>query len=247
MEMADDVPRYVEHRTMQSLLQHLGKPGEVFYHLVFDERSLKGTFLPLVYSRNKPGVVQFFYYPGSSGTELFVLDEKGALFAQHSSGHERETLVTHYMHFFDAVSNRINFMLQEGAAGSRIEGVEFHELSRDALGTQRLLKVEPSFKRQGQRFFSLQVIVEQNEVGESIFTLYCDGKEFSTLEYGKGLFDAVVKHVLQLRRSGQSYPIYIADISLDRSVVGEENMGKMQTVHFLNYKRRIEAQINHSL
>ncbi|MGM0593688.1 MAG: class I adenylate cyclase [Pseudomonadota bacterium] len=247
IEMGGDVPRYVEHRTLQSLLQYLGKAGEPFHHLMFDERSLQGSPLPLIYRYNKPGVVQLFYHAALDGTELYVLDEKGALFTQKNSEHEQETLVNHYQRFFDAVSNRINFMLQEGAVGSRIDGMEFYEINRDALGKQRLRKVEPPHQQPGKRFFSLQVIVEQNELGESIFTLYCDGREFSTLEFGNKLFDAVVKHVLQLRQSGQSYPIYITDISLDNSVIGEENMGRMQSVHFLNYKRRIEAQINRNL
>ena len=89
--------------------------------------------------------------------------------------------------------------------------------------------------------------MEKDANGESIFTLYCDGKEFSTLEHGRELFTSVVKHVLVLRQSGQRYPIYITDISLARSVVGEENVGKMQSIYFLNYKRRIEEQLNRAV
>jgi adenylate cyclase class 1 len=247
IEMGEDVPRYVEHRTLQSLLQYLSKPEERFHYLVFDQRSLNDTFLPLIYAKNKPGVVQLFYHLGVTGTEVLVLDEKGALFTQQNAHHEKETLLSHYLRFFEAVSNRLNFMLQEGATESTIKGVEFYEITTDVLGRKNLARVEPDFYQPGKRFFSLQVIVEQNEVGESVFTLYCDGKEFSTLEYGNELFNAVVRYVMQLRQSGQSYPIYITDISLDRAVVGEENMGKMQSVHFLNYKRRIEEQINRNM
>jgi len=244
IEMGDDVPRYVELRTIQSLMKYLSKAGEKYHHLVFDQRSLTDTFLPSIYAKNKPGMVQLFYHLGIAGAEVYVLDEKGALFSQQDNYHDSDTLLLHYLRFFEAVSNRVNFMLEEGMAGNSIEGVEFYEINSDALGRKNLVRVQPDFYQAGKRFFSLQVIVEQNEMGESVFTLYCDGKEFSTLEYGSELFNAVVRHVLQLRQSGQSYPIYITDISLDRAVVGEENMGKMQTVHFLNYKRRIEEQIN---
>lgn len=247
IEMDGDVPRYHEYRTPQALMQYLARPGGTFYRLIFDERSLKDSFLPLIYANNKPGVVQLFYYLGVTGAEVFVLDEKGALFNQQNGYHDSETLLSHYLRFFEAVSNRVNFMLQEGAVGNRIEGVEFYEITTDALARQSLTRVDPDFHLPGNRFLSLQVIVEQNELGESVFTLYCNGKEFSTLEHGDQLFDTVVKYVLQLRKSGQSYPIYITDISLDSGVIGEENMEKMQTVHFLNYKRRIEAQINRSV
>ena len=214
---------------------------------MFDHRSLNDTFLPLIYAKNKPGVVQLFYHLGATGTEVLVLDEKGALFTQQSDHDEKESLLSHYLRFFEAVSNRLNFMLQEGAIESSIRGVEFYEISTDVLGRKSLLRVDPDFYQPGKRFLSLQVIVEQNEVGDSMFTLYCDGKEFSTLEYGSDLFNAVVRYVLHLRQSGQSYPIYITDISLDRAVVGEKNMGKMQSIHFLNYKRRIEEQINRNM
>lgn len=242
----EDSPRYEELNGFAALTAYLGQPHGSFTTAVFDERSLKVGFLPLIYAHNKPGVVQLFFYPNATVADVFVLDEKGSLFHQQSSFYDSDTMLGQYTRFFEAVNNRINFMLQEGAVGSRIEGLECYELTSDALGRKKAYKLAPHFYQPGKKFFSLQVIVEQNEKGESVFTLYCDSKEFSTLEYGKNLFNAVIKHVLQLRQSGQSYPIYITDISLERSVVGEENMGKLQTVNFLNYKRRIEEQLNRS-
>lgn len=241
---AEGLPRYEELNGFVALTAYLGQPRGNFTTVLFDERSLKESFLPLIFANNKPGVVQFFYFANGAMADVFILDEKGSLFYQQGSFYDCDTMLGQYSRFFDAVSNRINFMLQEGAAGSRIEGLEFYELTADAIGRKKALKVSPQLYPSGKKFFSLQVIVEQNETGESVFTLYCDSKEFSTLEYGKNLFRAVIDHVLLLRQSGQSYPIYITDISLERSVVGEENMGKLQTVNFLNYKRRIEEQLN---
>jgi adenylate cyclase class 1 len=242
-----DVPRYEVFTGLPALFAHLGKQREHFLALQFDKPSFKESFLPLVYSHNKPGVVQFFFHPQGSSAELFVLDEKGSLFHQHTPFHDEMTLLNQFSRFFEAVSNRVNFLLQEGRLHGTIEGVEFYRLSKDTIGRKRAKNVAPEFYHPDKSYFSLQVIVEQNGKGESVFTLYCDGKEFSTLEHGKELFNRVVEHVLVLRNSGQSYPIYITDISLDRTVVGEENVGKMQTTHFLNYKRRIEDQLNRSM
>jgi adenylate cyclase class 1 len=240
-------PRYDVLRGLPALLGYLAKPQDRFLALAFDKRSLKESFLPVIYGRNKPGVLQFFFHPLGNEAELFVLDEKGSLFHQNAPFHDEQTLLNQFSHFFEAVSNRVNFLLQEGQLQGSINGVEFYRLSKDIIGRRRVKSVSPEFYQLGKSYFSLQVIVEQNDKGESIFTLYCDGKEFSTLEHGKELFNSVVKHVLVLRSSGQRYPIHITDISLDRSVVGEENVSKMQTIHFLNYKRRIEDQINRSM
>ncbi|WP_337818378.1 class I adenylate cyclase, partial [Acidihalobacter sp.] len=114
IEMADEVPRYVEHTSQHALMHYLGHTSRQFHRMVFDERSLKETFLPLIYSRNEPDVVQCFYYKGLNGsTEIFVLDEKGALFYQYYADADPEVVLTHFMRFFTAVEKRISFMRHE--------------------------------------------------------------------------------------------------------------------------------------
>jgi adenylate cyclase, class 1 len=247
IEMADDVPHYVEHTSMQSLIQYLGHIGEHFHRMVFDKRSLKESFLPLIYSYNKVDVVQFFFHRGAGGTDVFVLDEKGALFSQRYAVGDSEVLLAHFMRFFAAIGKRVNFMPQGETESNHITGEEYYELSTDALGRHTMEFVDTSRCRPGKQFYSLQVLVELNEKGESVFTLYGDGKEFSTLEYGNDLFRRVVSHVLEHRREHEHYPIYITDISLDRAVIGDERADKLQTVRYLEYKRRIEEQINRYL
>jgi adenylate cyclase, class 1 len=237
----------VEHTSMQSLIQYLGHIGEHFHRMVFDKRSLKESFLPLIYSYNKVDVVQFFFHRGAGGTDVFVLDEKGALFSQRYAVGDSEVLLAHFMRFFAAIGKRVNFMPQGETESNHITGEEYYELSTDALGRHTMEFVDTSRCRPGKQFYSLQVLVELNEKGESVFTLYGDGKEFSTLEYGNDLFHRVVSHVLEHRREHEHYPIYITDISLDRAVIGDERADKLQTVRYLEYKRRIEEQINRYL
>lgn len=247
IEMAEETPYYVEHVSLQSLMQYLGHTGEHFHRMVFDPRSLKESFLPLIYSYNKPGLVQFFYHRGAGGTDVFVLDEKGALFNQRYAQVDSDILLAHFMRFFAAVGKRVNFMRQNEVEERTITGEEYYELSTDALGRHTMEFVDTSRCRPGKHFYSLQVLVEQNSQGESVFTLYGDGQEFSTLEYGADLFRRVVAHVLEQRRDQAHYPIYITDISLDRGVIGDERADRLQTVHYLEYKRRIEEQINRYL
>lgn len=242
-----DTPRYDVAQGLTGLYSYLAKPQPQFHTIEFDPRSLRESFLPTLYQRNRAGVVQLFFYPQGDSAELFVLDERGSLFHQSAPFYDEQTLLSQYSRLFEAVGNRLNFLLQEGGPEGSVHGVEFYRLSSDAIGRRMASSVAPHPYQSERSYFSLQVIVEQKAAGEALFTLYCDGKEFSTLEHGKGLFDTVVRHVLQLRSSGQHYPIYITDISLDRSVVGEENVGKLQTLHFLNYKRRIEAQLNRTM
>jgi adenylate cyclase class 1 len=50
----------------------------------------------------------------------------------------------------------------------------------------------------------------------------------------------VARHVLKQRKSGQPYPIYITEIELSRHMLTKSHMGNFQSIHYLNYKKRIE-------
>jgi len=230
-----------------NLLAALGRPNNTYRPVVFDPQTLRDSVLPLIYSRNRSGWVQFFYRPLGDLAEIYVLDERGSLFHETLPYFDAKLLLSQYSRFFDAVLNRINFLMQEGQQMSGAEGVEFHLIGRDSENHYRLERQMPEFRSAYQQYVSLQVIVDHDENGQTIFTLYCGDREFSTLEYGAELFAAVVHHVLELRRSGQHYPIYITDIGMSRAVLGEQGANKVQTTHFLSYKRRIENELNRVL
>lgn len=247
LQFENDALRYKSLNSFDALLGYLGSEQKAFSPVVVDRHALKDTVLPLLYSRNKPGYVQFFYRPVGSEVEIYVLDERGSLFFQRASFFSGTTLLNQYSRFFEAVLNRMNFQMQDGEAVTPAEGVEFFAIGRDALGQYLLDRKAPEFIQRDKRYFSLQVMVDTDESDRTQFTLYCDEKEFSTLEHGGRLFNAVVEHVLELRKSGQPYPIYITDISLARPVIGEQGTDRMQTVQFLKYKQRIEDQLNRAM
>ena len=243
-----DTPRYEAVDHYDALLRYLGRPQEAFRPVVLDRYALTDGLLPLIYQRNRPGYVQFFYRPVTDEeVEYYVLDERGSLFYQRAPFFDTSALINQFSRFFESVLNRINFLMQEGQSVAGAEGLEFYSVSRGARGSFQCERRPPQFGQPEQRYLSLQVIVDADENGQTVFTLYCGDEEFSTLEYGKGLFDAVVRYILELRQSGQHYPIYITDISMSRVVVGEEVAGRMQTLHFLNYKRRIEDKLNDAM
>jgi adenylate cyclase class 1 len=95
-------------------------------------------------------------------------------------------------------------------------------------------------------FFAIQVSGEMvNDRTE--FTLYCDGRDFSTLEYGDEVFAMVAQYILGKRRQGAFYPIYITDLDLSRlSPESSAGVG-LQTIHYLQYKKRIEISLNRAI
>ena len=89
----------------------------------------------------------------------------------------------------------------------------------------------------------VQAIVEPGEQKRSQVTLYCNQQEFSSLEYGNGLFAAVARYILAQRRLGERYPCYITDLDLSAL----HGSGRPQTVQYLRYKTHLEAALNQAM
>ena len=57
----------------------------------------------------------------------------------------------------------------------------------------------------------------------------------------------MARYVLERRVSGETYPIYITDIDISRALLDEGDVGELQTLHYLNHKKRIEDRLNQAL
>ena len=243
LQFDGDTPRYQHCDSYNALMRHLSRPQAQFSPIVIDRAALTDTVLPMICARNRPGYVQFFYRAVGNEADIYVLDERGSLFYHRMAFYDANALINQYSRFLQAVLNRMIVLMQERMPPGPAEVLAFFAIDRNQGGRLRPVRTRAHFGRVDRPYLSLQVIVEVEE-SQTVFTLYCGGREFSTLEYGSDLFNAVVRHVLELRVSGKHYPIYITDISMSRAVLGEDAVGKVQTVLFLQYKRRIEEQLN---
>jgi len=89
-------------------------------------------------------------------------------------------------------------------------------------------------------FLEVQAIAEPTRDQKLKVTIFCDGREFSQLEYGAELFAAVAHDILEQRHDADNYPCYITD--LDLSAV--DPTGSMQTVQYLRYRQQLEDALN---
>jgi adenylate cyclase class 1 len=241
-----DAPRFHWLDGQSALLRYLGAPQKEFSPVVFDRHARADRLLPVIFEVNVPGIVQFFYRPVGGQVEIYVLDERGSLFFRRSAFFDADALLSQYSHFFEAVLNRVNFLMQEGRNVRGAEGLEFYSVESDGVRL-RLERQRPRFHAQGTQYLSLQVIVEADDEGKPSFVFFCNGREFASSDRGARALEEVVRYVLELRRSGQHYPIYITDISMSSAVLGEEGTDRVQTVNFLTYKHRIEEKLNQAM
>ena len=245
LRIHNDALSYQRVPSHSSLLLYLSEPQAEFSPVLFDAQSLDDNILPLLFARNRSGVVQCFYAIDQRQVQVYVLDERGSLFHQLLEFHDTTTLLTQLERFFESVQNRMNLFAQGAGDDLTPVPVEYYRIDKQPNGARSLHSHVLNQYLRSEDFLDLQVIGDVID-GELRYTLYCDGREFSALEYGNDLFHAVARYVLSRRASGLHYPIYITDVDLPRAALGED--GKhLQSIHFLNYKKWIEEQLNQAL
>lgn len=246
LQPENGVLRYRKLNSYAELLQHLGATQRQFSPVKIDVHSPVGGPLPTICAHNRPGVVQLFYHVSGERVDIYVMDEKGSLFHQSTVFHDSLTLINQFQRFFDTVLPRRDFLAADHWDVPYSEGAELYQVYRDEHGRWRIARRQGAPYGPGQNYLDVQVIGDAVD-GRSILTVYCNDREFSSLELGEELFPAVAAYVLQRRASGERYPIYITDLDLSRAMLNAEAVDVVQTVHFLQYKKRFEDSLRKAL
>lgn len=238
--------RYRRLASHAELLEHLGAAQRQFSPVKIDPYATINGPLPIIFAHNQPGVVQLFYYITGERVEIYVVDEKGSLFHQEADFHDGPTLLSQYQRFFDTVLPRRDFLTAERWDISYSEGVEFYQVFKDEHGRWQLVRRQSGAYGNGHNYFDVQVIGDVVD-GKTALTVYCGDREFSSLEFGEELMPTVARHILRQRASGERYPIYITDLDLSRAMLAADAIDEVQTVHFLQYKKRFEDSLRKAL
>lgn len=245
LQIEDDNLNVFAAGTLDRLMKHLSSPRTTFHLTEFDIEADKDSDLPIIYSVNKPGVVQCFYRVKGKKVSVYVLDEMGSLFHQQDDFYDVYSLVTHLQQFFSSVHKRMGFLNISDNTQHFSDVVQFYKIEHSDADSAYLEKHSVNRYVQPSKYVSLQVIGDKID-GEVVFTIYCEGKEFTTLEYGEKIYYEVVKHILSKRSSGAKYPIFITDLDLSKSLL-DMDVKFLQTFHFLKYKKEIEHYLSQAL
>ena len=239
-------PGQVSHQSLAdlpALLEHLGERQGAYSPLHLDRHALEGEDLALLLPLGRPDCIQVFFRLDEGQAELYLLDERNSLWRGRQSCDDEQTLLIPLQRFLQAMLYRRSAQLPLGAA-QPIQEILYYELLPAGRGRAR--KVErrsPPQQPQERPYYNVQAIVEPGAGQRPRITLYCNHREFSELEYGAGLFQAVARHILAQRRGQERYPCYITD--LDLSAIAAESA--LQSIHYLRYKQRLESALNQAL
>jgi len=230
--------------SIEQLYEELASPQTHFSPVTFDSHALEASPLPAIYEHNRPGAIQLFYLVENEEAELFVLDERGSLFHQHTAFHDQNSLLEPFTLFIDSILSRGALLLNDTTelpAYKRISYYRIHKESSQQYRPQQTL----FFPSNNPAFFELRVVQESQTGQPKTTSIYCDGQEFSSLEYGgDALFQKVAEQIKEVRSGIEDYPIYITDIDIPPQSLGAELTSQLQTTHFLKQKQKIEDRLN---
>jgi adenylate cyclase class 1 len=183
---------------------------------------------------NKPQAVQLFYYDNKTDINVYIIDEKGSLYTQQHSKASVVHVLKQYATFLESIVSRTLF--------ENFVDIEYYEVEKNpdaAFSCKPVQLNTASFNQE----LSLRITGEDTDDGV-IYTIYCNEKEFSSLDHGNKVFYAVYQHILQFRSAKSNYPIHITDIDLPLTAFRIGNLAQLQTIHYLNYKQKIEDKFN---
>ncbi|MGZ4968835.1 MAG: class I adenylate cyclase [Methylobacter sp.] len=225
---------YKELTTKKLLLNELASPQEQFSTVHFDQAVLENTPIHLIYSLNRPQVIQLFYYESKADTSVYIVDEKGALYTQQHSKANPNHLLKQYSIFLESLLNRNLF--------ETLLTIEYYEIKKNSAGVFSYSPVRLRTTPSNQEL-SLRITGEATPKG-IVYSIYCNEKEFSSLDHGNQVFYAAYQYILQFRNGKINYPIHITDIDLPLAAFRIDSPEKLQTIHYLNYKQKIEDKFN---
>jgi adenylate cyclase, class 1 len=233
-EMNNKIVGFRRVESTEGLLNELASPQTIFSPIYLDQGVLEHSPIPLISTYNKPKAIQIFYQEFKTLIKVYILDERGSLFIQQHEKSDINQLLHQYSIFLQSILNRNLF--KESVV---IEHYEIHKNSTGLLSCSQVSKSKTAASQQ----LKLRISGETTLQGIH-YTIYCNEEEFSSLNYGNQLFLAAYQHILEFRLSKQNYPVYISDIDLPLSAFHIDSLEQLQTIHYLNYKQKIEGKLN---
>jgi len=234
-------------QNIKSLLSFLEKPTATPCVSKTEQKTLTQTVIPLILNNDQANTIQIFVQNNEQLSDLYILDEYGSLFHIQSTKKDIASLLDHYIIFFNSILARQFQNLQppeKQTSSARIE-LKIYQIQKQNLA-YTLSELNSTDIHRSKHYYNVQVI--GNVINKkTVFTLYCDEKEFSSEQHGDALFTQVCQHILEQRSNKEKYPIYITDLHLHPSLTQSKPNTFVPSIYFLRYKKRIENRLNQAL
>lgn len=206
-----------------SLEQHLAEQRDIFSASKLDPLLDKSGLLQLLLNQQVEKRISLFLLSKNNSVTLYIIDDLGTLFIQHTTDLAEATLANHYQQFF----SQINV----------ISDVQFFHLTHSSMFGWKHTKIT-NFNISTTKSTYLPVRVELDSPKENAqCIIHCGSKTFTGNINHPDLFKQVSDLVLSLRNTTSRYPLYINQLSFTASKT-------YTTRHYIIFKKKIETLLN---
>ena len=211
------------------LLQELSSMQSQFSAVIFDDFVLAQTYIPFLYQYNLPRVLQIFYHATSQHVAVYIIDEKGSLFVRQHSDANPQHVLMHYSVFIKTL--QLETKLPEDLT------IQCYEIQKNSKGVVSCHAVEVKQAHLGLDL-RVRIVVDCHES----LDVYCNERKFSIIDTRS--YREVRNHIVSFRRGQEEYPFHITEIEVPLDLLGVKHIDQVQSLHFLNYKQKIEEKLN---
>lgn len=226
---------------IEKFRQFLAMPTRSVRRLVFDPQAFQDDVVAHLYAQHRPGTVQCFIQIQSNRAIVHVLDEMGSYLTQELEFYDAISLIHHYQLFFQNIQQRMQYLRTRYSLKSASPAIEFYYINKDHVGHWQLIEHKNNNLFKPRASINLQALVDMVDTEISL-RIYCNDREFSTLEYGKNIYREVVQYALTQREKDENYPIYVTDIDLSRVILSTDS-AEIQSIYYFMYKKQIEDSL----
>ena len=229
---------------LAALIRALGEPAAGFKQVLFDPACAPDSPLPLIYAENARGKIQTYARLRREHIEVFILDTNGNLLNYLHQDTDPLALFEHLRQFFEKTQRRAAAL--DELVPDPDAYLVFNLLQRSPHGEFSAHEVTlPAAPR--RNYLPLRLFVDLNAAAKPVFNAYLDEQEFSSVEHGSGIFNAIAAAVLTMRAGRGSYPVFITDLELSERLLAARGIERRLTFEVLRQKLRIEHQLSQAL
>jgi adenylate cyclase class 1 len=245
LQFVNGQPRFAGMDSAEALIEFLGQPQPYFSGLIVDSFALAGHPLVVMARELRPGALQVFYRTFGLELEIFLSDERGSISYLLVECEHPEEYLAAFVRFLQAILDRKQMHDVLADDEEAVIEIEFYRLRQTLRGlvADADVIVDPIPSEVPE----IQVIGEHVEDDVLTYRLFLDQQEIIWKTSEEALMTEVAVALRQRFRAGTRPRAYITDLSLPGGWQDDKGFGHRQTLHYLRYRRDIEAALQRSI
>jgi len=240
-------PQFSVMEDYDALCDHLVLPQRQFRKITVDSYTLKNDPLETICRHMKAGVVQIYIVQTPREQQIWIMDESGSLVTLALTKEHAQCQLGALSLFLCSILERRQMRDALDLAHTVLPEIKFYNLlssdrSTAAKGSRYRTVSLAVHPQQGVgEYLEIQAVGQFDANGELCFSLFCEHQEFSPLDHGLRVMEALAHYIVHRFRNSVAQPCYLTDLSLPAGLVGDTT--QVATSIYLCHKRQLELQL----